>query len=370
MHHVNRRSVPAARHAIAASMLLLAACGGAAPEVVDKATPVRVAAATVGPARPAIASSGLIANRDEMRLSFKVGGVIRRIAVQEGDSVQKGQVLAEIELAEIDAQLEQSRQLAAKAQRDLERAERLQADQVISLEQLQDVRTQASVAAAGLRATQFNRGYAAITAPRDGTVLRKLVQERELVPAGQPVLELGSRERGFVVRVGLSDREVVQVALGDPAEVRLDAYDDRKLPGRVSEIAGGADPRSGLFTVEVRIESVPQALSSGLVAKVSIYPAASRTEQLTYVPVAALVEGLKDRAFVFVQQGDIVKRRAVRIAFMTGQQVALAEGLAPGEPVVTDGALYLDDGERVEVVKDAAQAVGAIQPLVPGRPVG
>jgi RND family efflux transporter MFP subunit len=349
---------------------LLAACSGSAPAAADKATPVRVAAATTGPARPPIAASGMIANRDEMRLSFKVGGVIRRIAVQEGASVRKGQLLAEIELAEVDAQVEQSRQLAAKAQRDLERGERLYADQVISLEQLQDLRTQASVAGAGLKSAQFNRGYAAITAPQDGTVLRKLVQERELVPAGQPVLELGSRERGFVVHVALADREVVQLAVGDPAEVRLDAYPDRKLPARVSEIAGGAEPRSGLFPVEVRIESAPVALASGLVAKVSIYPKASRTEQLTYVPIAAVVEGQKDHAHVFVLQGNAVKQRAVHIAFLTGELAALADGVAAGEPVVTDGALYLADGERVEVVQQPGRAVGAITPLLPAQPVG
>ena len=107
-----------------------------------------------------------------MRLSFKLGGVVRRIAVQEGDEVKQGQRLAEIELAEVGAQVEQARQLADKAQRDLERGERLHADQVISLEQLQDLRTQASVARAGLKSAQFNLGFSTIVAPRDGVVLR------------------------------------------------------------------------------------------------------------------------------------------------------------------------------------------------------
>ena len=86
----------------------------------------------------------MVVTKHEMRLSFKMGGLVRRIHVQQGEAVKKGQRLAEIELTEVDAQVEQARQMAEKAQRDLKRGENLYADQVISLEQLQDLRTQAA----------------------------------------------------------------------------------------------------------------------------------------------------------------------------------------------------------------------------------
>jgi membrane fusion protein, multidrug efflux system len=311
---------------------------------------VRVQLATSGPSAPAIATSGIVATKDEMRLSFKVGGMIKAIHVEEGDVVRKGQRLAEIELAEIDAQVEEARQLAAKAQRDAERGERLyKDDHVISLVQLEDLRTQAALRQAQLKSVQFNRGYSVITAASDGVVLRRLAEERELVPAGQPVLVVGARERGYVVRAALADREVVQLKLGDPAEIRMDAYPGQAISGTLSMIANAADERSGMFPVEIRFDSIPVALASGLVAKLNLYPAASRTGRLTYVPVGAVVEGDRDAASVFVVNGDRAKRRAVRIAFITPVEVALAGGVEPGERVVTDGALYLEDGERIEV---------------------
>jgi len=337
----------------------LAACGKAESTVAEKPTPVRVAAATSGPATPPIAATGQVASKDEMRLSFKLGGVIRRISVEAGDEVKRGQRLAEIELAEVGAQVEQARQLAAKAQRDLERGERLHADQVISLEQLQDLRTQASVARATLNSAQFNLGFSTIVAPRDGVVLRRMVEEREQVAPGATVLELGTRDGGYVVRLALADREVVQLKLGDPAEVRMDAYPGRVLQAKVSEISRAVEARSGLFPVEVRLESPQLSLASGLVAKVALSPSSSREASLTYVPIAAVVEGDRDRASVFVLTNDRAKRRSVRIAFMATDQVALAEGLAPGETVVTDGALYLQDDDRITVVKDPAVAVGS-----------
>ena len=346
---------------ISLTTLLLAGCGPTTQETAPKPTPVRVQPATTGPAMPAIATNGIVATKDEMRLSFKVGGVIKSIRVQEGDEVKKGQTLAEIELTEVNAQVEQVKQLAEKAHRDLERGERLYQDQVISLEQLQDLRTQAAMSQAQLQSAQFNRGYATISAPGDGVVLRKLAQEREVVPAGQPVLLVGGRQRGYVVRAALSDREVVQLKLGDPAQIRMDAYPQAAISGTIAEIAGAADERTGLFPIEVRFDSVPVSLASGLVAKLNLYPASARTHRLTYVPIASVVEGDGDRASVFIVSGDHVKRRPVRVAFIAPQSVALAEGVQPGERVVTDGALYLQDNERIEIVGEITRVVGGLE---------
>src|SRR5690606_36044067 len=85
-----------------ACMLVLTGCSSGEEPAPDPATPVRVAEAVQGPAAPAIRTNGVLANKDEFRLSFKVGGVIKRIAVNEGDRVRKGQKLAEIEQTEIE----------------------------------------------------------------------------------------------------------------------------------------------------------------------------------------------------------------------------------------------------------------------------
>ena len=111
-----------------ATLTLIVGCSSSEPAAAPKATPVRVSEAGTGPATPAISANGLVASRDEMRLSFKVGGIIRRIAVSQGQEVRKGQLLAEIELGEVGAQVEQARQSAEKASRDLERGERRERD--------------------------------------------------------------------------------------------------------------------------------------------------------------------------------------------------------------------------------------------------
>ncbi len=327
----------------------VAGCKGKTEEAAAVATPVRVTAAFTGPAAPPIHTNGLLLNKDEIRLSFKVGGVIRQLAVREGDRVRQGQKLAEIELAEVNAQVEQARQAHEKAQRDVERGERLYADQVISLEQLQDLRTQSAVTEAGLKSAQFNSSYSSIVAPRDGTVLRRLAEERELVGPGTPVLVLGAQDKGFVVRAGLADREIVQIKLRDTARVRLDALPGITLTGKVSEIASAADPASGLFNIDVQLDTTTQPLKSGLVAKLDIVPATALAAERVYVPIAAIVEGNGRRASVFVLDGNHARRREVEVAFIENDAVALTGGVTAGETVVTDGSLYLEDGEVVSV---------------------
>ena len=354
------------RTALVLLTVLVAGCGSNDAPPAVKPTPVRIQQASQGPAVPPIDTNGQVVTKHEQRLSFKMGGLVRRIHVQEGDVVRQGQRLAEIELTEVDAQMEQARQMAEKAARDLKRGENLYADQVISLEQLQDLRTQAAMAEASFKSAQFNLGYSVIVAPRDGVVLRKLVEERELVPAGSPVLVFGESARGYVVRAALADREIVNVKLGDKGEIRMDAFPGQALTGTIVEVASAADERSGMFSIEVSFDTPPPRLVSGLVARLRLTPESS-APPLTYVPIAALVEGDGDRASVFVLDDGKAQKRDVRVAFITADSIALESGLAAGEPVITDGALFLENGEAVEVQHEATkQAVNSGTPVTEG----
>jgi RND family efflux transporter MFP subunit len=343
----------------AALAVLVAGCNSKATVEAPVATPVRVATATSGPAAPSIRTNGLLVNKDEIRLSFKVGGVIRKLSVAAGERVHKGQRLAEIEQTEVNAQVEQARQAHEKAKRDVSRGERLYEDKVISLEQLQDLRTQAAMAEAALNTAEFNWNYAAIVAPRDGTVLRRLAEERELVAAGAPVLVVGAQDKGFIVRTGLADREIVQVRLGDVAQVHLDALPDATLSGKITEVASAADGSSGMFRIEVTLDPTNLPLKSGLVAKLSVVPSSATAGSRVYVPIGAIVEGDGRTARLFVLDKDKARRRDVEVAFIEGDSVAIVSGIEAGEQVITDGAQYLEDGEQVALAEPLADLRGS-----------
>lgn len=336
--------------------LLLAACRPAEQPAARETTRVGTALITAGPAQPAVNTNGFITTREELKLSFKVAGIVQNVAVKEGQAVRAGQQLAVLELTEVDSQVEQARQLADKAARDQLRGAKLRADGLISEQDLETLRTQAAVSQATLRSAEFNQKFSTILAPRDGIVLRKLVEDREFVQPGQSVLVIGPREGGYILRAGLSDRDIVRLRLGDPATVTADAFPGQTLKGRISVLPGAADPASGLFQIEVALDPAAVPLVSGLSARLQINPVLAARSTLPYAPIAAVIEGDGDRAAVFVLEDGVARRRAVRIAFIAPESVAIAEGLKVGETVVTEGALYLEDGQQVQ----------AVPPAVPG----
>jgi RND family efflux transporter MFP subunit len=329
-------------------LLLLAACSGRAQSTAGKApTPVGTAAVRSGADLPALSLHGVIMSRDEARLSFKVAGVIARIAVDAGDSVHAGQVLAEIEPAEIEAQLSTAAELEAKAARDLQRGERLYHDEVISLEQLQNLRTQQQLAAAQLHSAQFNRGHARIVASSDGVVLYRLADTHELVTAGQPVLTVSSGTRGYMLRAAVSDRELLSLRMGLAADVMLDAAPDQPLRGEITQLSRAADPATGLFQVEITLLPATLRVASGMVATARLQPGSGTA--LARIPAGALVTAEGHNGSVFVLQDGQARRRAIDIAFVDGTDIAVRGGLSSGETVITDGAPFLDDNERVAV---------------------
>src|SRR5712692_5431086 len=235
--------------------LVLAACGrgrAATPPAGD-AVAVRVAPVSVDRLAPPVTATGTLGPKEEVTLSFKVGGVVSRIFVDEGRSVRAGDTLAVLDLSEIDAGVVRARSAAEKAERDLARARRLYADSVATLEQAQNAQTGRDVAHAELETALFNRRYAVIVAPASGLILRRSAEPGELVQAGKPILTLGSHARGVVVRAGLADREVVRIRRGDRSVGRCDAPSDRTLNGAGTEIAGAADPLTGTYRVEVTV---------------------------------------------------------------------------------------------------------------------
>lgn len=304
---------------------------------------------TVVRAEPVVAS-GLVSSAQEARLSFKVGGIINQMFVEEGQSVRKGQLLATLDLTEINAQVSQAELANEKAERDLGRVKSLYADTAATLEQLQNATTGTNVAKQNLTIAQFNRSYAQIRSTVDGTVTRKVANAGEFISPGASVYLISSNRRSdWVVRVGVSDKDWARLRLGNRASIALDAYPGQTFNGIVSELAQAADPVNKLYEVEVQINPGSVKFAPGLFAKVTLIPAQSRS--YTLVPVEAIVEGNGKDGFVYLLTDDKkhVRKVPIQIGFLDGDKVLLANGLAGAKNVVTAGSAYLTEESSVVV---------------------
>lgn len=332
-------------------IVLAAGCSGVSADDqprVAEAIPVRVAPVISAEYAEPVEATGTLTTRDELELSFKVGGIVARIVAQEGTFVRKGELLATLDLREINAHLEKARTGLNKAERDHARVRNLHQDSVATLEQLQDATSALEIARSDYSAVAFNQRYATIVAPSDGVVLRKFAESGEHIAQGAPVVLFGSLSSGSVVKVGVADRDVARVRRGDGAEVRFSAYPDRVFAGVVNEIPASANPLAGTYMIEVKLAQTP-AIVTGLVGAVKIMPSLRGTVRM--VPIEAVIEADGNRGHVFVLHGDVARMVSVTIASIGDGQVAINGGLDAVTHVVTAGASYLSDGSKVKVTQ-------------------
>lgn len=336
--------------------LALQGCGGkgkateAGPAAEADTVAVRLEAVAAANDTARVRASGLLHTEDELRLSFKLGGVIASVAVEEGQRVRKGQLLASLDDTEIGAQRKLATIQLEKAQRDNRRAENLYRDSVATLEQVQNSRTAVDAAREALRQVDFNRRHATILSPVDGFVIRRLSQSGEMAAPGAPVLVIGALGGGsrWVLKAGVSDREWSALQSGDTARVEFDAWPGRSFPGVVSSRSLAADPSNGTFQLEVRVDFGSEKPATGMFGRAVITPTVIRKGYS--IPYESLLEADGSRGYVFVTDDrKTVRRVSVTIASLSQERVFVASGLEGHGWVVTAGSPYLRDGSPIRV---------------------
>jgi len=324
-----------------------------------------------------IFATGRLSSEEEVKLSFKTGGIIKTINVQEGQQVRAGQTLASLDLDEIRAQVQQAdlgvtqssiqienaKIALERAERDLDNVEGLYADSVATLEQLEDAQFAVRNAKNQLEAAQkgknyseqskevadFNLKYSKIVAPGSGTILRKLASPNELVGPGTPVLLFGTKDKAMVIKVNITDKDIIHVRLGNEATIEFDAYPKLKFDGTVTEIASMADPYTGTYEVEIQVNPKGKELLSGFIG--SVYIHAKEQRELVSIPVDALVTGDGERAEIFVAENGKARQTEVEVFKMDGDNMLISNGLQAGEKVIVKGAGYLQDEDSVLITQ-------------------
>ena len=296
-------------------------------------------------------SSGKLSLKTEQKLSFKTGGIIRKIYVFEGQDVIKGKLLAELNLSEIKAKVNLAEQALAKAERDFKRAASLLEDSVATLEQYQNAKTAMEVAKSNLEIARFNMQYSTISAPSDGRILRRLMEENEVASAGHPVFIFGLTDDNWVVRVNLTDKDIVNISTGDRAIIKFDAYRDYEFKAIVSEIAKDSDPYTGTYQVELALQPVKdKKLISGFIAKADII-SGKLTGKYLSVPIDALADCDEMTGYVFEISDSTVNRKKIEFVKILSNEVLINTGLTPGTKIVTEGINYLNDNSKIIIVE-------------------
>jgi len=345
----------------AAAACVLASCGNG-QQAADPVRPVLTVTVAPGAAATRETYAGEMRARVETDLAFRVGGKLAARLVDAGAHVRKGQPLARLdpEDARLGAQAARAQLASAEsdhalAKAELERAVDLRARNFISASAF-DAR-QATYAAAKARLDQARsqsalsanqEGYTTLAADADGVVISVAAEPGQVVAAGQPVLRL-ARDGEMEVVVNVPESQVAHLRPGQEVVAFLWADPAHRFPGRVREVAGGADPVTRTFAARVSTTGVPPGARVGMSATVALKAAAGNSA-VVLLPLTALVrEGESATVWVVDPKTSRVQRRPVQVGEFREDGATIVSGLATGEIVVSAGVHKLRAGQEVKL---------------------
>lgn len=331
---------------LAAAGALLGGCGrhskSAATEAAPPVAVVRVKPVADQPRPLAEEIVGTVRSRTRATLEAKVAGRIAELPVVLGQSLRAGDLVARLDMREIEAKLDQARAVLEQARRDRERFVALLQQQAVTRAEFDGVEARFRVAEAAVAEAETMLGYAEVRAPFDGVVTRKLADVGDLASPGRPLVELED-PKSLRLEADVPEALLGDVQMGAKLPVRVSAL-GAELVGVVAEIAPAADPNSRTFHVKLDLPDAP-GLKPGLFGRVAVPVGQSHAPR---VPASALVQR-GQMEMVFVVADGRAQMRLVKSGKRFGEEVELASGVRPGESVVVEGAAALVDGQRLEV---------------------
>lgn len=308
--------------------------------------------------------SGVSRSSLETRLSFKVAGNIEKLNVAVGDTIEPGQVIAELDASIYELQTQQARADLARAQAEernananYQRVRGLYENNNASRNDLDTARAGAESARAQVRATRkaldltkLSVNYTKLTATDRCSVASLSAEVGENVAAGSEIALMTCGD-SIEVNVSVPENLIAAFSTGLAAQIRFDATSITTYQGTVTEVAvasiGGAT-----FPVTIGIPDVHNELRSGLAAQVT-FQFETGSAGLITVPPSAVNEDQEGRFVYLVTPSDapgeaLIKRQSVAVGELNAEGLELTEGVKPGDRVVTAGVSVIRDGMRVK----------------------
>lgn len=326
---------------------LLAGCSAAQPPATEpEPLPVEVVAANPQGDAGAISAVGRVAHQREMTLAFRVPGTLVRLDAEIGDRVGRGQIFAALDARDLAARVAQAEGDVRRTERTVARYATLSETGAVARARYEDERTALDQARAALRAASFDHESAQLRAPTAGVVLERIVQAGETVSPGQAVVRIADTASPLLVRVPVPEGQLARVRPGAAARLMTGSG---TISGTVSRIGAQVDARTGTAEIEIRLPAA-RGLVSGMTGTAEIDAPQGRSAGVAAVPAEAVLEAKEGRAALLLldRGAQRARRRVVRFIGFTGEQ-ALVAGLPANAQVITAGAGFVADGQRVRV---------------------
>ena len=314
--------------------ILLLATGCTSPKKTHTADPLRVGTIVVTPSSDIDAALyvGTIEEETSAALSFPVAGTVARTYADEGQRVQQGQLLAELDPTS-------ARQTFDAAQAALDQAK----DACARLKQLYDAESLPQAESAyGI--ARKNLDDCKLYAPFTGVIGKRQAAAGETVLPGVPAMTL-LRIGTVKVRFPVPEQEIARLDTDSRLRITVAALGDRAFPAGKIEKGAVANPATHTYDVRATLSNADGELLPGMVCRVEASPAGAAEE--IALPVRAVQQAGDGSRFVWKVSGDSVVRTAVATGRLVNNAVTITAGIQAGDRIVTDGMQKIGQGSKV-----------------------
>lgn len=345
------------------STALLSACGEADANAAEQvegqeeqfvAIPVEAQSVHQGDISSHYATTAVLEAKEEAFVVARASGIIDGIYVEEGDYVEKGQVLATLDAQRYELNLQRARAELVGLEQELAKIKQVHQQNVVSDDVIDKLTAQYTAAKASLAIAELDLEEATITAPISGYIAERNAKVGNLTESFQ-------RERMFhIVQqkellgiVHLPERELTNIRTDQVASLSIAAIGNQSVNAYVERISPVIDSATGTFKVTLRVPNPDNILLAGMFAEVALEYATH--QNATLLPRRALLS-IDNTDSVFVITDGVAQKVSVTTGFQDAQHVEILSGLSGSEMVVTAGHHNLKDQSPVEII--AANKIG------------
>jgi membrane fusion protein, multidrug efflux system len=280
-------------------------------------------------------------------------GLLQTIRVEEGDTVKKGELLAQLDVEQLALEVAQLEATSNKLAKELERQEALFNRKLGSTDALDRAKFEYQSQLAQFKLAKLKLQYASITAPIDGVVTERLVKTGNLIRENDILFTIINPQSLKAV-MHLPEKELNSVKVGQPVLLDVDALNNKIIVGQIERIRPAIDTETGTFKVTAALDNSSNQLKSGMFGKVEVVFEV-HTDSLLLEQQALITQD--NRSHVFVAKNNKAIQTPVKTGFRQNGVVEIIEGLSDSDQVITTGQQILKHDSDIEIVGQEEQVV-------------
>jgi len=288
-------------------------------------------------------TTATIASDADAPIPARVDGEVIEILVEEGDWVEKGQVLGRLDGERLRIEVKQAKANLEKTAREYDRFINLHERSLVSTAALDDMKFAVDALNAHYKLKKLEYDYTAIRASISGVVSARSIKIGRHVNAGDITFRVTNPSE-LVAYLQIPQSELSRFAVGHLASVQVDSMPDRNFSATVGRISPTIDTRNGTFRATAYVDNDNGLLVPGMFGRFEI--AYEKHSEALVIPVAAVLEEDNESVVYVVQDGTAV-RKIITTGIEEGGQIEILSGLAGDERIILTGQNSLREGSKV-----------------------